>query len=62
MRKAYFGKEDGLLEVPVLAMEEIGPTPTEGPVLIDTYDTTIVIPPRCTVRSSSGGSLVIDIA
>ena len=62
MRKAYFGKEDGFLEVPVLAMEEIGSTPTEGPMLIDTYDTTIVIPPRCTVRSSSGGSLVIDIA
>ncbi|MFB3902686.1 MAG: hydantoinase/oxoprolinase family protein [Acidobacteriota bacterium] len=60
-RKAYFGPEQGTREAPVLSMEEVGETGREGPVLIDTYDTTIVVPPGCSVRKSLEGSLVIGV-
>lgn len=32
-----------------------------GPLIIEAYDTTIVIPPRCTARADAIGNIVIDI-
>jgi N-methylhydantoinase A len=61
LRKAYFGPGHGLLDVPVLTLEEIGSIAREGPILIDTYDTTIVVPPDCRIGTSSEGSLIVDI-
>jgi len=61
VRKAYFGPGHGLLDTPVLTLEEIGSIARQGPILIDTYDTTIVVPPDCRIGTSSEGSLNIDI-
>lgn len=59
-RQAFFGPEYGTMMVPVRSMEEIGEAETAGPVLIDTYDSTIVVPPESAVRSSHG-NLVISL-
>ena len=59
-RNAYFGEQYGLLEVPVRHVNEITVQGTAGPVLIDTYDSTIVVPPESHVRQSQG-NLVIDL-
>jgi len=59
-RKAFFGEQYGLLEVPVKGVSEITAEGTAGPVLIDTYDSKIVVPPESHVRQSQG-NLVIDL-
>jgi N-methylhydantoinase A len=33
-----------------------------GPAILESYDTTIVVPPRCIAHNDSCGSVVIDIA
>ena len=60
MRNAYFGERYGSLDTPVLFMEEIGSSPRSGPLLIDTYDSTVVVPPGCKIAAVLG-SLVITI-
>ncbi|MGQ9674373.1 MAG: hydantoinase/oxoprolinase family protein [Chloroflexota bacterium] len=61
MRKAYFGEAYGAVDTPVLNVEEIGQRPRRGPLLVDTYDTTIVVPPGCEIVFTPAGSLVINI-
>jgi N-methylhydantoinase A len=60
-RSAYFGPETGFVDTPVVEDVLPGGPPLPGPVLIDRYDTTIVVPPGCTVTAAEGGALVIDI-
>ena len=59
-RKAFFGAEHGMMDVPVMAFENISGQGMQGPVLIDTYDSTIVVPTDCRVRTSQG-NLVITL-
>jgi N-methylhydantoinase A/oxoprolinase/acetone carboxylase beta subunit len=61
IRKAYFGEKYGRLDTPVLTIEELGTSPRVGPLLLDTYDTTIVVPPVCNIILSTEGSLEINI-
>ena len=58
-RQAYFGPSNGMIETPVLSDADLGETPVNGPVLIDRYDTTIVVPPDCDVHIA-GACLVIN--
>jgi N-methylhydantoinase A len=60
-RKAYWGSEIGFTDVPVLEIREIQERPMSGPLFIDTYDTTIVVPSGCQISSSPSGSLIIEI-
>ncbi len=61
VRKAYFGKSHGLQDTQVLNLGQIGQKPRKGPLLVDCYDTTIVVPPRCTIAMGGWGNVVIDI-
>jgi len=60
-RKAYFGEQYGSVTVPVLGLEQLGRTKQEGPLIIESYDTTIVVPPGCNVATGPAGTVVIDI-
>lgn len=60
-RKAYFGDEYGFIYAQVITSNELSSEVIKGPVLIDTYDTTIVVPPGCDVSLSVGGSMLINI-
>ena len=60
-RRAYFGPQVGFVDTPVVQEVRIGAPPLAGPLLVDRYDTTVVVPPGCTVFAAPGGSLVIDI-
>lgn len=44
-RRAWFGEDDGWHETPVLARADLRGTPLAGPLIIEEYDTTIVV--RC---------------
>jgi N-methylhydantoinase A len=61
MRKAYWGKKHGYLNTPVLGLEQIGRKPTRGPLLVECYDTNIVIPPGCAAVMGEWGNVTINI-
>jgi N-methylhydantoinase A len=60
-RAAYFGRGIGTVEVPVLAREEIGSAKVAGPIIIEEYDATTVVPPGSQVWRDLANDLVIEI-
>lgn len=60
-RSAYFGAAHGLVETPVIDRYDLTDRPTDGPLLIDEYDSTIVIPPNCTARLDSLSNVRIEL-
>ena len=61
-RKAYFGKKFGWLDTRVLGMRDVTDKPQQGPVIIEFYDSTCVIPPYCQFYSGPWGAVYIDVS
>ncbi len=59
-RPAYFGPEDGLLDVPVVTRADLA-TPQSGPLLIDEYDSTCLVPPGSTAHLDAHNNIEINI-
>ena len=55
-RLADFGEAHGAIETPVVSRAEIGDQPRPGPLLIDEYDTTVVVPPGWSVRRDAAAA------
>jgi len=53
-RRVYFGPAQGWHAAPVLRRTELTEARRNGPVIVEEYDTTIVIPPGATVQALSG--------
>jgi N-methylhydantoinase A len=58
-RRAHFGPERGTLATPVLARAELGAEPRPGPLLIDEYDATTLIPPGAAASLDPHGNILI---
>lgn len=58
-RTADFGDVHGRVEARVISRRFIGEDAVEGPLLIDEYDTTVVVPPEWTVTRAPGGALIL---
>ncbi|MDP6786215.1 MAG: hydantoinase/oxoprolinase family protein [Rhodospirillales bacterium] len=61
MRRAYWGPEHGFIETPVRRLDGLGSRPVPGPLLVDGYDATIVVPPGSTIKQGEWGNAVITI-
>ena len=61
-RAAYWGPAQGSIETPVMSFDALGFEPIAGPVLIDCYDTTIVVPPNATIVAGEWGNAVLTVA
>jgi N-methylhydantoinase A len=59
-RRAYFG-EAGLLETPVLRRTALRDGPRDGPLIVEEYDATTVVPPGCRAWLDQLGNIVIEI-
>ncbi len=53
-RPVYFGPGQGWIKTPVLRRHDLGEKPLQGPLIVEEYDTTIVVPPDGTVQAMSG--------
>ena len=53
-RRVYFGPGYGWITTPVLRRHDLSQQPLKGPVIVEEYDTTIVVPPDGTVHAMSG--------
>ena len=60
-RRCYFGSETGWLEVPVLSRDGLGSKSEDGPFIVEEYDTTILVPPRCTALRDEWGNIVVEM-
>lgn len=59
-RSVYFGKRWGWLDAPVVRRETV--TAATGPLIIEEYDTTIIVPPGALVKRDMTGSIRIDLS
>ncbi len=59
-RSAYFGPDQGWMECPLLARADLE-NPCQGPLLIDEFDTTIVVPPGWRARTDGAGNLSLRL-
>ena len=59
-RKAYFGAEHGWLDTPVLARADLSVRRT-GPLIVEEYDATCVVPPGATAEFDAAGNIVIAL-
>jgi N-methylhydantoinase A len=58
-RKAYFGKTHGWIETPILSRSDVKAKAAPGPLLIEEYDTTTVVPPGWTASLGDVGSIIL---
>ncbi|MBM3775616.1 MAG: hypothetical protein FJW37_10710 [Acidobacteria bacterium] len=60
-RPAWFGPRHGSIDTPVLGRGGLSSEFRSGPLLIDEYDSTTVVPPGCQARLDSHGNIRIRI-
>jgi len=59
-RRAYFGPESGWLDTPVLPRSGLTGVPREGPLIVEEYDTTIVVRPGWSARLDDWNNVVLE--
>ncbi|MSP48705.1 MAG: hydantoinase/oxoprolinase family protein [Alphaproteobacteria bacterium] len=59
-RPAYFGPETGWLETPVLRRSDLAGT-RAGPLIVEEYDATCVVPPGARASLDTAGNIVIEL-
>jgi N-methylhydantoinase A len=58
-RRAYFGATHGWIDTPVLKRSDLA-TPHAGPVIVEEYDATCVIPPGSSAALDPAGNILIQ--
>jgi N-methylhydantoinase A len=59
-RRAYFGDKLGFIETPVLRRSELT-SRRAGPVIIEEYDATCLVPPGAQCERDASGNILIEI-
>jgi N-methylhydantoinase A len=60
-RPAYFGKTHGTLVTPVIVRDHLAAAWRPGPLLVDEYDATTLVPPGCAAKRDEHGNIVIRV-
>ncbi len=59
-RAAYFGPQIGEIDTQVITRSDLSATPQEGPLILEEYDATAVVPPGWTASIDPLGQVVIE--
>ena len=59
-RRAYFGPERGWMETPVLRRSDLSKA-RSGPLIVEEYDATCVVPPGARAELDAGGNIVVNL-
>jgi N-methylhydantoinase A len=57
VRTAYFGQERGSLPTPVIGRGDLDGTPRSGPLIVEEYDATTIVPPDWSARLDAYGNI-----
>ncbi|MED5301092.1 MAG: hydantoinase/oxoprolinase family protein [Pseudomonadota bacterium] len=60
-RKVYFGPNIGLVKSRVVSRDGLEHNAIEGPLIIEDYDGTVVVPPDCKAYLDDIGNIIIEI-
>ncbi len=60
-RLVYFGPESGHITTPIMMRSGLSESPLTGPLIVEEYDATTVVPPGASARLDAGGNLIMDI-
>jgi N-methylhydantoinase A len=60
-RTVYFGRDHGQLATPVVTRASVSSESVIGPLIVEEYDATTVVPPGCRIRRDDGDNLLIDV-
>ncbi|WP_459662314.1 hydantoinase/oxoprolinase family protein [Novosphingobium sp. 11B] len=61
-RPAYFGPDHGFIDTPVITRADLDASPRPGPLIVEEYEGTAVVPPGCTALRDSHGNIVIALS
>jgi len=60
-RRAYFGRAHGWVETPSVTRAELGRTARRGPMIIEEYNATVLVPPGAAVSVDDASNIRIAI-
>ena len=60
-RQVSFARGAALVDTPVIARAALGPGFRAGPLIVESYDTTVVVPPGTRARADATGNLILEI-
>ena len=60
-RRAYFGPAFGWIETSVVSRDQLDHSFQEGPLIVEEYDSTTVVPPRCRARRDEWGNINMEV-
>ena len=60
-RSVYFGPEHGEHDTPILARDALTKDLRAGPLIVEEYEGTTVVPPNCAARLDGAGNIVIEV-
>jgi N-methylhydantoinase A len=60
-REAFFGREYGSFSTPILARADLGSKPCRGPIIIEEYDATCLVPPNACATLDELGNIAIEL-
>ena len=61
VREVYFGPEFNTLETPVIERTGLSAKPRQGPLIIEEYEGTTVVPPDCRAHLDASANVVIEL-
>lgn len=61
VRDVYFGASHGTHAVPVISRHDLGTTPRQGPLIVEEYDSTCIVPPFASARIDDADNILIDL-
>jgi N-methylhydantoinase A len=60
-RRAYFGREFGLIDTPVIERRDLHANPRPGPMIVEEYEGTTVVPPHASAMRDAHDNIVITL-
>jgi len=60
-RPAYFGDDFGFMTTPVVGRNDLSDRPRSGPLIVEEYEGTTVVPPDASVHRDTYDNIVIDL-
>ncbi len=60
-RQAYFGPETGWLATPVVSRSALSVTARPGPLIVEEYDATCLVPPNASAMLDNRGNIIIEL-
>ena len=62
IRNVWFADSQAIISTPTFSRDAVSSGPISGPAILESYDTTIVVPPNLVGRADGCGSVVIELS